>query len=104
MLFHLFLDVTPLDLVLMVLATWRIASIIHTEEIGRGFRKIFGVDEDDSIITYPNNFFGKLISCFWCVSVWSGILVYGLFLLFPYILVPFAISTGAILIKEKVVD
>lgn len=98
-------------LIIGALATFRITSILHSERIGRPIRKLLGVIEtetDESItMSYPDSFFGHLIECFWCVSVWvgAGVSVYlCLFPVFPagFVLLPFALSAGAIIFHRLV--
>lgn len=92
------------------LATWRLTSIIHIEGIADPIRNFFGAihDKDGNIHYLPLNIFGKevsffaeLLSCFWCLSVWIGMLVLILILVFPWVLIPFALSTVAIILEER---
>jgi uncharacterized protein DUF1360 len=52
---------------LLVIVTWRLTHLISSEdgpfELIIKFRKLLG-----------NSFFGKLIDCFYCLSIWLGIL------------------------------
>ena len=63
--------------VLLVLATWRLSSLIAFESgpfdvFGR-IRHIVGVRYDEySQPTIFKNTFARGIVCFWCVSVWWG--------------------------------
>lgn len=101
----------PLWLIIGILATFRLASIIHSERIGRPFRSLLGVVEietDDGVaMSYPDTFVGHLIECFWCTSVWVGAGV-GAYLCFvvPFplglLLLPFALSAGAIMIHSMI--
>ena len=97
-------------LVVGFLATWRLTNIIHWEGIAAPIRKIFGGNSDKEgnihyeplyIFKWRVTFFAKLLSCFMCLSVWVGILVTILVLVFPWILIPFALSTIAIIIEER---
>jgi hypothetical protein len=92
----------PLWLWLIVgsFATWRIASIIHSERIAKPFRSLFGVIETEETTMYPDTFFGHLIECFYCVSVWVGLGTTVVLFLYPYVLIPFAMSAVAIWIHE----
>lgn len=83
-----------------VLATWRITSILHHEEIAAPFRALLGVQEDEGLTSYPDTFLGHLIECFWCVSVWVAIGCTLILVWFPYLLLPFALSAGAIAIER----
>jgi hypothetical protein len=91
------------------LAAWRITNIIHWEGIAAPFRKLFnGHSQDDGTIHYEHikvfkwkiTFFAELLSCFWCLSVWVSFLTTILILVFPWILIPFAISSIAIIIEK----
>lgn len=80
------------------LATWRITSILHREQIAAPVRKAVGImpvseDEDDPMYwIYPETFLGKLFYCPWCLSVWVGAGVLLLLLVFPVLIIPFALS------------
>lgn len=96
-------------LVIGFLATWRITSIIHVEGIAQPIRALFnGKSDINGNIRYEPikflgtkiTFFAKLMSCFWCLSVWVGLLVTILILVFPYILIPFSLSTIAIIVER----
>lgn len=97
------------------LATFRLTSIIQREKIAAPFRRLFGVIEgegdtfyfvrDEYTIIYPDNFFGHLLECFWCVSVWVGLFVTLYICLLPefpflLLLLPFAFSAVAMLLRE----
>lgn len=87
-----------------ILATWRLTNIIHSEEIASPLRKSLGVmeiaEEDPYYWAYPDNFFGRLLYCFQCVSVWSGMLIAVLLFVFPPLIIPLALSAGAIMVKR----
>lgn len=86
------------------LATWRITSILYREKIATPIRRWFGERNDvhTGMESYPDTFFGKLFSCYWCLSVWVGITVTFIWYGNPYFLLPFALSALAILIDQKV--
>ena len=90
-------------LIVAALASWRIASVIHREGILRGMRKWLGVREEGELVFYPDSFLGELLSCLWCLSVWTSLATTILLFVFPYILLPFAISSAVILF-EKVIE
>lgn len=79
------------------LAGWRITSIIVTEKIFYPVRQLAGQDDLGS---YPDTLLGYLFGCFWCMSVWVGLLCTVLWVVFPYALAPFAISALSVLIEE----
>ena len=87
-------------LVIASFSTWRITSIIHSERIAQPFRSLFGVIETEDAIMYPDTFFGHLLECFYCTSVWVGVGTAVVLFLFPYILIPFAMSAVAIWVHE----
>lgn len=84
------------------LAAWRLTSIIHQDRIAQPLRRLFGERQDKvtGLPTYPDTFFGYLIACFRCLSVWIGIFSYIIFLIFPYVLIPLAISGAIMLIED----
>jgi hypothetical protein len=79
-------------LVVAPLATWRITNILYQEKIAEFLHRWTGDD--------PSTFFGYLINCFYCSSVWVGIAVTIAVLVFPLIILPFALSAIAIFIHE----
>jgi hypothetical protein len=50
--------------------SWRIASLLHTEDIFERLRRWIGIDnnEDGYPAIYPDNTLGKIFNCFWCLS------------------------------------
>ncbi len=85
--------------IVAILATWRITSILHHEAIALPLRKWLG---QDKLGSYPNTFVGKLWDCFWCLSIWVGIVCTVILWLFPPLLVPFALSAGALWIERLI--
>jgi len=70
------------------LATWRVASALHSEWYFSWLRRWLGIDEvgDDWLDWfYPNNFIGKIWGCFMCLATLVALVV-------PIV----AISTGYI--------
>lgn len=88
------------------LATWRITNILQKEEIASPIRKAVGIiepdGEDPDYWIYPEGFLGKVFYCLPCGSVWVGTAVTILLFLFPPILIPFALSTIAIIVKNHI--
>lgn len=86
------------------LAVWRITNIIQREEIASPIRKAVGIVEPDGeepdYWIYPDNFIGKLFHCFWCGSIWTAAAVTILLLVFPPLILPFALSAAAIAFKQ----
>jgi len=88
----------PLLFVICLLAVWRITHLLQAEdgpfELIYKFREFLG-----------NGFFGQLFGCFYCLSIWVG-LIPALYLgnnLFEKIVYCFAFSGGSILL-EKITD
>lgn len=52
------------------LITWRIASLLHTEDAFEWLRDGIGIGEDEHgyPAVYPDNVLGKIFDCFWCLS------------------------------------
>ena len=57
--------------VLLGLAVWRVASLLHTEDAFEWLRKRIGIehDEDGFPVIYPDTFWGSIFGCFWCLSL-----------------------------------
>jgi len=96
-------------LLIAILATYRLTSLLHREvgpfELMTRIRKRFGIvhDFDGFPHGYPDTMFGKLFECSWCLSVWSGGIVTVVMLLGGWwLLLPLALSGGAILCVEGV--
>lgn len=91
-------------LVIGALTTFRITSVIHGEAIGAPIRRLIGAVETDEMISYPDTFLGHMFECFWCLSFWVAVGVTLWLVLLPafpwgIVLLPFAMSAGAIVIK-----
>lgn len=96
-----------MEIVIAVLAAWRITSIINREKIAAFLRKIVGERADPYVPNayhFPDTFLANLVSCFWCLSVWVSALCFGIMLINPYFLYPFAISAVVIFLDEKVMS
>ena len=95
------------DLIVLALATWRIASLLAIED-GPGqafakFRRDAGVRYDDYSQPYGTTELAKGILCIWCVSVWIAFFWAFLYWICPgvafWLALPFALSAGAILVE-----
>lgn len=86
------------------LAVWRLTNIIQREEIAAPIRRSVGIiepdGEDPDHWIFPDSFLGKVFYCFWCGSVWVSLFVTLLLLVFPPLILPFALSAGAIAFKQ----
>lgn len=101
---------TPLDFVILCLATWRVSVLFSKEEgpfdVFKRLREKTGIQHDDNgeVLMIPHKFFAELLSCVWCTSIWVGAF-WGLFwLALPNVCIAFAIlfafSSAAILIDR----
>jgi hypothetical protein len=92
------------NLIIAILASWRITSALNRELIGKVFRqKLAGEWEDQyGVAFYKDTFLGNLISCFMCLSFWVSIFCTLLLFVCPIFLYPFAISAAVIFIDEKI--
>jgi hypothetical protein len=69
-------------------------------------RGLFGIEHDDAgePSQWPDTMLANLLVCVWCLSVWVGAFVTGLYLINPAlirtIMIPFALSTGAVVIER----
>jgi len=53
------------------LITWRLASLLHTEDAFAWLRERIGIGHDEKgfPIIYPETFWGNTFKCFWCLSL-----------------------------------
>ena len=94
-----------LTLIVLTLATWRIASLLAIEDgpdqIFAKLRHWAGVRYDEHSQPYGETELAKGLLCLWCNSVWVGTLFTFLHLLAPgvaFVLAfPLALSAGAIM-------
>jgi len=56
---------------LLGLATWRLTSLLHTEDTFEWLRKRIGIEHDEEgwPVVYPDTESGKAFHCFWCLTV-----------------------------------
>lgn len=93
-----------------VFATWRLTSLLVQEagpfDIFKKLREAVGLEHDDSgnVIDSSGGLLATLLICSFCTSLWVAVGVFALILVFPgtavYILAPFALSAGAIVIDR----
>ena len=83
-------------------ATWRLTHILYSERIAKGIRSFFkiGHDANGQVVSWPDTFFGHLLGCSWCLSVWVGALFTLMIYVAPVVLLPFALSAASIWIEE----
>ena len=95
-----------LDLIIMALAAWRVASVITSEDglwdMWKRLRAIMGIKhhDDGSISHIPEKTLAKLFGCLWCISVWVGFITYIAWYFVPIMVWILAISTGAIIVDR----
>lgn len=98
-----------LTIIIAILATWRLSAMLSYEtgpfNIFIWFRELFGIvhDDDGKKTIVPESFFAELLDCVWCVSVWIGGAVAIILFFYPvlfWLLLPFALSAGAISIER----
>ncbi len=92
-----------MKLIVGILATWRVASLLYKEdgpwEVFAQIRDIAGVRFDELSRPVSDNQVGKMLTCFWCTSIWAAILV-GLLERRPNLVSILAHSAGAIILRE----
>ena len=94
-----------LDVVVLTLATWRLASLLNREdgpfEVFARLRYLLGVRYDEQSEAHGTNWFAKGVICLPCCSVWFGFfwaIAYMLWKDSVWVALPFALSAGAIVI------
>ena len=106
------------DFILLALASFRLTRLVIFDKITEFIRRPFFVEwtevnEDGEEETYIRpkekgiqSWIGELLSCYWCMGVWSSIGLYGGFIFFPSIFQPiiviFAIAGLAAFIETLV--
>jgi len=98
-------------IILLGLATWRISFMLMFDagpgDIFIKFRKARGIDHGDDGIpfSYPPGFWGELLSCMYCTSIWVGLVLGFTWAVLPVpteiVCIPFMLSAIAIIIQEK---
>jgi len=106
----LMLALTPISLLLLVLATWRLSAMIAYEvgpwRLFVRLRRLVGIEPDDAgrpAAWNPDAFLAGLFVCLWCVSVWVGPALMVMVVVWPpaqWLLTPLALSAGAILVER----
>ena len=97
------------SMLVLVLACWRLTSLIVQEDgpfrIFAKFRYWIGVRQvEGSTTPYGTNVVAEGLSCIWCCSVWVGVALVVAYVLDPALTVlaslPFALSAGAIIVER----
>lgn len=90
---------TFINIIIWGLAAWRLTSIIHSEKIASGIRRLAGgLDTIDGEILYPDTFLGNLFSCFWCLSIWCSVIVLGVSIIPHAVVINYILAISAIAI------
>lgn len=110
------LELTWLDLVILVFASFRLTHLIVFDEITSFLRDpfltdIYEMDTNGQVVrrteykgTGLRRWIGKLLNCHWCVGIWSGALIVAVFLYVPAafpVLLVLAIAGVAAVIETK---
>jgi len=114
--------ITLAELIILVLACWRLVNFIVDDgesgpfELFDKIRYLLGwrsqpdgrplIVAEDGPFQKTRLMIGEASQCMWCLSVWvGGILAIG-FWIIPEVIIllslPFALSAGAIVVKEKI--
>lgn len=78
---------SPLDFIVLSLAAWRLAYFVVKED----------GPFDAAKAVRARTTFGGLLTCIYCMSVWTAALVYVTWLVFPPLVWIFALSGGAMM-------
>lgn len=96
-------------LLILILATWRLSSLLVNEagplDMFDRLRHLAGVRQNEYGVIYAANVAGRALTCVWCTSVWTGLGVFLFWWYVPYglwLLVPLALSGGAIIVEEVI--
>ena len=84
-------DITFRDMVLMVLATYRLTRLLVFDSIFKLFRD-FVRSHSNYLVFYVIR---EIITCPWCAGVWAGIIIVSIYYIVPlgqYLIILFAIS------------
>jgi hypothetical protein len=102
------------DVLVLGLATWRIVNLLQRERgpmaILTRMRAALGVSHDEAgePVGWPDTELGLLVRCPWCLSVWVGVGLAGVYLLWPglgvALALPFALSAMALAVGGWVKD
>lgn len=100
------------ELVVIGLAVWRVSSLLTSEHgpfhIFSRLRERFGIVHNGNgrPAQWPDNFWGELLTCVWCISPYVGLFASVLYYLSGSVIVwlclPFALSAVAILVNKQV--
>ena len=106
------MDIDPVDLFILMLATWRLTSLVVKEDgpwnLLARLRHLIGVRFDAASQPYGLNVFSEGLTCMWCTSVWVGIVVSLGYLTFPeptrLVAFPLALSAATLVLQRLVTN
>lgn len=92
-------NITLMELMLFALASFRLTRLIVYDQITEFLRKPFLEEQieiedgKEEIYVVPKDhlilgFFGKLLTCHWCTGIWSAIIIFAAYSLYPGAAVP----------------
>ncbi len=103
------MDLTWLNFIMIILASYRLTHLIVFDKITEFIRKPFLKDKKISATEtkrVPKSMFGYLLTCYWCTGIWSAILLGILFIFTPlfakYIIFILAIAGGQAILETFV--
>jgi len=94
------------ELLIMVLATWRLASMLVSEDgpfdVFRRIRSLWGIThhDDGTVAQIPDTTLAKLFTCMWCMTLWMAAVVYLLWIVAPVAVWILGLSTGGIIVER----
>jgi type IV secretory pathway VirB3-like protein len=99
-----------MDIIILSLAVWRVTSLLVSEDgpfnVFAKMRYLLGVRYNERSEPYGLNVVSEMLLCVWCASLWvalfAAIMYIFLGTIIIYVSLPFALSTGAVII-EKIV-
>jgi len=98
---------SALVLLILILATWRISSLLVNEDgpysVLEKMRHRLGVRYDEHSERYGENVVAEALTCIWCTSIWVALVITIPYMLFPatvsLLCLPLAVSAGAIVVE-----
>lgn len=94
------------ETLLIAAAAWRMAALISYErgpfDIFLRLRERLNVTHDDSgvPISWPDGFITSLVSCVWCLSLWTALGLWGIYQWNHVVVIILAASAIAISIEQ----
>ncbi len=92
---------TGADVLIAVLATWRLAALLCYEERFEWLRQKAKVDFVDPETGIPITRMGRILSCFWCCSLYvAPLVVVTMIFNMRWLLIVLAASGGSIILQH----